>query len=189
MRKQCLAPLVENHMAFNEGAFGVGKAPRDSSNSAWSELRQSPRIRCSGTVELQTEGSEVHLWGTLTDVSLHGCYVEMRDTFAVDTRVYLILKSLGIRIQTRGTVRTSFATLGMGIVFAEIEPGQYQQLQQLVDTLTGRATASKSLAHDSPTTMAVDPIAFLDEVTEFFRKKPLLSRIEFQEIARRVRRP
>lgn len=177
-------------MPFDEGASGIGKAPRDSSNSAWSELRQSPRIRCSGTAELQTEGSEVHLWGTLTDVSLHGCYVEMSDTLPVDTRVYLILKSLGIRIQTRGTVRTSFASLGMGIAFAEIEPGQYQQLQQLVDTFTGSANASKlSSARDIQTTMAIDPIAFLDEVTEFFRKKPLLSRVEFQEIARRVRRP
>jgi hypothetical protein len=182
--------MVENRMPFNEGALGVGKAPLDSSNSAWSELRQSPRIRCSGTVELHAEGSEVHLWGTLTDVSLHGCYVEISDTFPVDTRVYLVLKSLGIRIQTRGTVRTSFASLGMGVAFAEIEPGQYQLLQQLVEALTGNVTASKlGAAREKQPAMAIDPIAFLDEITEFFRKRPLLSRVEFQEIARRVRRP
>jgi preprotein translocase subunit Sss1 len=35
----------------------------------------------------------------------------------------------------------------------------------------------------------VDPRAFLNEITEFFRKNQLLSREEFHEIAKRVRRP
>ena len=54
---------------------------------AWQQRRQSPRFRCSGSVEFRTEGSDVPMWGTLTDISLHGCYVEMNTTFPVDTKV------------------------------------------------------------------------------------------------------
>ena len=62
------------------------------------------------------------MWGTLTDISLHGCYVEMNATFPVDTKVDLVLKSFGIRIHTPGRVRATYPSLGMGICFAEIEP-------------------------------------------------------------------
>ena len=51
----------------------------------FTERREAPRIRCSGSVEFQAPGSEARMWGTLTDISLHGCYVEMTNTFPVDT--------------------------------------------------------------------------------------------------------
>ena len=56
---------------------------------AFKDRRQSPRLRCSGSVEFRAEGSDVRIWGTLTDISLHGCYVEMSTTFPVDARVDL----------------------------------------------------------------------------------------------------
>jgi PilZ domain len=165
----------------------------EAKNLAWNDQRQSPRIRCSGSVEFRTEGSEEHLWGTLTDISLHGCYVEMDSTFAVGTNVYLVMKSLGARIQTRGTVRTSSPSLGMGISFTGMEPGQLQHLQLLLEALSGSNTVPRmGLVREtiSKNTMGtVDSIAFLDEITEFFRRKPLLSREEFHQIAERVRRP
>jgi PilZ domain len=173
-----------------ESAAGIGKAPTDRTSFAWRGMRQSPRIRCSGSVEFRTEGSDEHLWGTLTDISLHGCYVEMSDTFPVDTNVYLVLKSFGLRIQTQGTVRTSFPSKGMGIGFTEIEPGQQTQLNQLLDALTGGKSASTSASPgDKGDLGSVDPIALVDEIKEFFRKKQLLSREEFHQIAKRVRRP
>lgn len=170
---------------------GGGGAPTDATSFAWKELRQSPRLRCSGSVKFRTEGSDVTMWGTLTDISLHGCYVEMHTTFPVDTKVDLVLKSFGIRIQVQGTVRTSYTFLGMGIGFAEIEAGQEMQLKQLLDALTGRSAVSncESAREDGTKNYmgAVDPKAFLDEVTEFFRKNQLLSREEFHQIAKRVR--
>jgi len=133
------------------------------------------------------------MWGTLTDVSLHGCYMEMNTTFPVGTKVDLVLKSFGIRIQARGTVRTSYPFLGMGICFAEIEPGQKLQLTQLLDALAvHNAVSNGGSARESGMKGCmgtVDPRAFLNEITEFFRKNQLLSREEFHEIAKRVRRP
>ncbi len=59
----------------------------------WKERRKSPRIRCSGSAEFVADGSNVRLWGTITDISQHGCYVEMSNTFPIGTKVHLVLKS------------------------------------------------------------------------------------------------
>ena len=104
------------------------------------DRRQSPRLRCSGSVEFRVQGSDVRMWGTLTDISLHGCYVEMNATFPIDTKVGLVMKSFGIRIQTAGRVRATYPSLGMGICFADIEPSEQLQLKQLLTALSGRST-------------------------------------------------
>jgi hypothetical protein len=147
-------------------------------------------------VEFQAEGSEVRMWGTLTDISLHGCYVEMSNTFPVGTKVNLVLKSCGIRIETPGTVRASYPALGMGIALREIAAEQEGHLKQLIAFLSGH----NSVSHGGPVAetrekeennvrsalATADPKALLDEIQQFFQNNHLLSRDEFHEIARRV---
>lgn len=175
----------------DSGSSGNGNASA-TSNSSPSERRRSTRLRCSGSVEFQVLGSEVRMWGTLTDISPHGCYVEMSNTFPVNTRVHLVLKSCGIRVTAVGTVRASYPALGMGICFAEMDPEQQRHLVQLVDKLSGQAaTSNKAPGREAVTqtsTSEPDPKALLAEITEFFRTRPLLSREEFYQIAKRVRR-
>jgi len=172
---------------------GGGEAPAAANSLAWKEKRQSPRLRCSGSAEFRTEASDVRIWGTVTDISLHGCYLEMNTTFPVGTRVDLVLKSFGIRIEAPGTVRASYPFLGMGICFAEIEPVQQIQLKQLLTALSARSGVSNGISTQennmSDILSAADPKAFLDEITEFFQKNQLLSRNEFHQIAKRARRP
>jgi hypothetical protein len=173
-------------------APGGGEAPAAAKSVAWKERRQSPRLRCSGSAEFRTEASDVRIWGTVTDVSLHGCYVEMNTTFPIGTKVDLVLKSFGIRIETPGTVRASYPFLGMGISFAEIEPVQQLHLKDLLAALAGRSAVSNGISAQEnnmkDTLRSADPKAFLDEITEFFQKNQLLSRNEFHQIAKRARR-
>ncbi len=173
-------------------AKGGGRAPADATSIDWTIRRKSPRLRCSGSAEFRAEGSDLHMWGTLTDISLHGCYVEMNTTFPVNTKVDLVLKSFGIRIQAPGTVRVTYPFLGMGIRFAEIEPEQQLQLKQLLAALAGRSAVSKGGSAEEnsmkDTLRSTDPRAFLDEITKFFQRNQLLSREEFHQIAKRVRR-
>ncbi len=174
------------------GAVKGGEAPAAADSVAWIERRQSPRLRCSGSAEVRTKGSDVCKWGTVTDISQHGCYVEMNITFPVGTKVDLVLKSFGIRIETPGEVRASYPSLGMGICFTEIEPVQQMQLKQLLAALTGRSAVSSGISDQENSVKdalaAADPKAFLDEITEFFQKNQLLSRNEFHQIAKRARR-
>jgi hypothetical protein len=169
-----------------------GGAPATANSVAWKERRQSPRLRCSGSAEFRTEGSDVPMWGTVTDVSLHGCYVEMNTTFPVGAKVGLVLKSFGIRIETPGTVRASYPFLGMGICFAEIEPAEQLHLKQLLAALSGRGAVANGISAEEKsvkdTLASADPRAFIDGIAEFFQKKQILSRDEFNEIAKRARR-
>ena len=173
-------------------ARGGGEAPAAANSLAWKERRQSPRLRCSGSAEFRTEASDARMWGTVTDVSLHGCYVEMNTTFPVGTKVDLVLKSFGIRIEAPGTVRASYPFLGMGICFAEIQPVQLMQLKQLLAALSGRSAVSNGIPAQEngmkDTLASADPRVFLVAITEFFQKNQLLSRSEFHQIAKRARR-
>ena len=171
---------------------GGGEAPAAANSLAWKEKRQSPRLRCSGSAEFRTEASDARMWGTVTDVSLHGCYVEMNTTFPVGTKVDLVLKSFGIRIEAPGTVRASYPFLGMGICFGEIEPGQQMQLKQLLAALAGRSGVSNGIPAEQKsgkdTLASADPKSFVEGIAEFFQKHETLSRDEFHQIAKRVRR-
>jgi len=173
-------------------AKGTGRNPEATATPVLKERRQSPRLRCSGSVEFRAEDNNARKWGTLTDVSLHGCYVEMNTTFPVDTRVDLVLKSFGIRIQASGTVRAAYPFVGMGIRFAELDATEKVQLKRLLAALAGRSAASNGGPAEEnsmkETLKAADPRAFLDEIAAFFQKSPLLSREEFHQIAKRVRR-
>jgi hypothetical protein len=175
-----------------DGVAKGGQAPAAADSVAWKERRQSPRLRCSGSAEFRTEGSDVCRWGTVTDISLHGCYVEMNSTFPVGTKVDLVLKSFGIRIETPSEVRASYPFLGMGICFAEIQPVQQLQLKQLLAALAGRSTFSDGMPAEENSVRAAlasaDPKAFLDGIMEFFQKNQTLSRDEFHQIAKRARR-
>ncbi len=138
-------------------------------------------------------GSDVRMRGTLTDISLHGCYVELYTTFPVGTRVDLVLKSFGIRIHTPGTVRATYPFLGMGIRFNDIEIEEHQRLKQLLTALAGQKEFVPSVAADESakkeSVAAADLPAFFEAITEFYQKQQLLSREEFYQIAKRVRRP
>lgn len=166
--------------------------PATADSLGFKERRRSPRFQCSGSAEFWPEGSEVRMWGTLTDVSLHGCYVEMNNTFPSGTRMRLTLEALGVRVCVQGTVRVSYPFLGMGICFSEIEPGQQLQLEQLLAALSGQSSAAISTAAAAPvethSLADVDERTMLDGLTEFFRSNQLLSRKEFYEIANRARR-
>ena len=166
--------------------------PATAGSPSLKERRRSPRFQCSGSAEFWPEGSEVRMWGTLTDVSLHGCYVELNNTFPLGTRMRLTLEALGVRVRVQGTVRVSYPFLGMGICFSEIEPGQQLQLEMLLTVLSGRSSQSDSastpVASSTHSLADVDSKSMLDELTEFFRSNQLLSRKEFYQIANRARR-
>jgi hypothetical protein len=184
----------------NEAAQDAPTTPAAASRivvpatTSFKERRRSPRLQCSGSAEFRPAGSDVRMWGTLTDVSLHGCYVEMNNTFPVGTRVSLTMEALGIRVSVQATVRVSYPFLGMGMCFSEIEPGQQLQLEQLLAALSGQSAMSNSASTDAPDANSthsladVDSKTIVDQLAKFFRDNRLLSRQEFYQIATRSRR-
>jgi hypothetical protein len=158
------------------------------------ERRRSPRYNCRGSVEFRAEGGDVRMWGTLTDISRSGCYVEMTSTFPAGTDVDLGMEVHDIRVRARGRICVSYPFLGMGIAFTEIAPEQEASLQQLLSALTEHPRppiADPGLKEEDGAREAVAaaaPNALLDEIVRFFAVNRLLSREEFIRIARLARR-
>ncbi len=174
---------------LNAGDNPASAQPEMQPSPPYKERRRSPRYHCSGSVEFQAQGSEVRVWGTLTDISLHGCYVEMSATYPVETAARLVLEVLGIQVRVLGSVRVSYPFLGMGIGFTEIEPAQQLQLERLISALAGTSSfASRSPGRDSDLREALktaDPKALINEICRYFIASTSLSREDFLMLARR----
>ena len=157
--------------------------PTESTGSE--ERRRSPRYKCEGSAEFQGGGTDVCTWGTFTDLSLNGCYVEMTATFPVGAMVDLGLELNGWK--SGGEVRVSYPILGIGIAFREVSDDNRVRLHEMVRSLlptarVGVLTAPTASGNSTPAvsqTMVADPAAALQAVVEFFEARQLLTKEEF----------
>lgn len=159
-----------------------------ASASAAPERRSSPRYKCEGSAEFRIEGSEFRTWGTFTDISMNGCYVEMTATFPVGSRVDLSLELHGVRFQAKGEVRVSYPLLGMGIAFTEISERDRACLRDLIEGLALPRLIRESDAsphNNLALPLVVNPAAALQALVEFFEKRGLLTKEEFVQLLRR----
>jgi PilZ domain len=178
------------------GAFAdpETREPEKSATAAGGERRQSPRYKCSGSAKFRVEGSDVRTWGTLTDISQHGCYVELMATFPVGANVDLELELNGIRAQVKGEVRVSYPCLGMGIAFREITDENQLRLLQILRTLMPGDTLATAAASEAPPSdrsapaslpIIVNAPAALQALVDFFEAHAFLSKEEFLRVLRK----
>jgi hypothetical protein len=156
------------------------------------ERRRSPRYKCEGSAEFRVGGTNVRTWGTFTDLSLNGCYVEMTATFPVGAMVDLGLELGGLRAEMRGEVRVCYPFLGIGIAFREVSDENRQRLQEMVRSLLPAArlgisgtTATSAAANTTGSPVVVNPAAALRAVVEFFEARQLLTKEEFLQLLRK----
>jgi len=131
-------PHPHNEQATsNDQALGAA-APAPAAAPVGQERRRSPRFECQGTAAIFAAGGDVSFTGALTNISLHGCYVETTLTLPLDTDVILAIDSLGFRIRAHARVRATYPSTGMGLCFSEMDAEQRAQLGLLVKALWSR---------------------------------------------------
>jgi PilZ domain len=155
------------------------------------ERRRSPRYKCEGSAEFRVGGSDVRTWGTFTDISMNGCYVEMTATFPVGSIVDLGLELKGLRARVSGDVRVSYPLLGMGIAFRDVSPEDQLGIEEMIEQLNPLRAVKRNPEPEEMkpigTAMPVvlDLAAALRALTEFFETRGLLSKEEFIRVLRR----
>jgi hypothetical protein len=155
------------------------------------ERRRSPRYKCEGSAEFRVGGSDVRTWGTFTDISMNGCYVEMTATFPVGSIVDLGLELKGLRARVSGEVRVSYPLLGMGIAFRDVSAEDHLGLEEMIEQLNPLRAVKRNAEPEEMkpvgTAMPVvlDPAAALRALTEFFETRGLLTKEEFVRVLRR----
>jgi PilZ domain len=168
------------------------RPPAEPATTGGSERRQSPRYKCAGSAQFRVQGSDIRTWGTLTDISQHGCYVELMSTFPVGANVDLELELNGIRADVKGEVRVSYPCLGIGIAFREISDENRVRLLEMMRSLSPVAHPGTLAVSEAPSlsTSASLPIivnagAALQALADFFETRAQLTKEEFVRILRK----
>ncbi len=154
--------------------------------------RENTRYKCAGSAEFCSEASSVRTWGTVADISRSGCYIEMAATSPLDSAVNMVLEVDGIRVRAKGIVRTSYALLGMGIAFTEVEDPE--ALDRLLLHLAGDTPSAIAVGTaESPTThsfsIILNPNAALTDLAKFFQVHDTLTRRQFTELLESSQNP
>jgi PilZ domain len=182
-----LRSLKHTHLATPEPPLQEPViAPEGKAAGSPADRRRSERFKCQGSARFRTEEDVVHTYGTLTDVSLHGCYVEMMATSPVGTKVNMLLEVNGIRAAVRGIVRVSYPFLGMGIEFTGLDVPTQQALREMTVSLLPHISAvgpskpaANALAEPLLIPIITDPAAALSAIANFFQDESSLTRQEF----------
>jgi hypothetical protein len=162
-----------------------------TSTPAASERRRAPRFKCEGSAEFRVGGTDVRTWGTFTDLSVHGCYIEMTATFPVGAMVDLVLGLNGFRVSVKGEVRVSYPFLGIGVAFRDISPENERELKAMVGSLMAAQNPASSIAatqpaKGQPSIVAIaTPEVALQTVVDFFQSHSVLTRDEFLQLIRK----
>jgi hypothetical protein len=96
------------------------------------ERRAARRYLCSGGVSIYHPGTKHFMRGTLADLSLNGCYVEMMTPLSISDKVALVLNVKDTEIRATAEVRTSHPGMGMGLKFRDLAEKDKSNLQTLI---------------------------------------------------------
>jgi hypothetical protein len=170
------------------------RPPAEPATTGGSERRQSPRYKCAGSAQFRVQGSDIRTWGTLTDISQQGCYVELMATFPVGAIVDLELELNGIQADVKGEVRVSYPCLGIGIAFREISDENRVRLLQMLRSVSPTDHPEAAAVSEAPSVSTSAPVslpiivnaaAALQALADFFETRALLTKEEFVHILRK----
>ncbi len=113
-------------------------AEKDKQSSGIKEMRRAQRARCCLPAELQIDGSDTPVIGTVVNVSTGGCFVESGAFVGMGTQVRLTVWE-GQNVTVQGKVARSRPGAGFAIEFADMTKESREQIRQLVQTVQARA--------------------------------------------------
>jgi hypothetical protein len=177
-------------------ALAPTQSPRDEPASSSSprpdprgaEKRRSPRFKCDGKAELRQGLNGMRTWATFTDISFHGCYLEIPATYPVGTILQLKLQACGVQIETQGDVRVNYPGFGMGVAFAGMTEANRERLKQILALIPRSSVImSRRPVESSSTVQAQKPSAanhslLAQAVIAHFESQEVLTRGEFLRI-------
>jgi hypothetical protein len=98
------------------------------------ERRKHSRFRCQNPVEIHVQNG-TSFWGTVADLSLGGCYVEMPIPLQVGTKLKIGLWIGQAKVSAEGEVAHRTPGLGIGIKFNQITDQDLDQIRVFLGNL------------------------------------------------------
>ena len=86
------------------------------------ERRRTPRYIFIASAELYEEASDVRVASRVSELSLHGCYLDMMNPFPSGTIILLKIFANELTFQSKARVIYSTSNVGAGVAFLDVEP-------------------------------------------------------------------
>ena len=100
---------------------------------AYQEKRRSPRYPFIASAELIEEKADVRIASRVSELSLHGCYLDMMNPFPMGTLVLVKIAAGDAFFQAKGKIIYSQMNMGAGVSYLQIEPESQAVLERWLD--------------------------------------------------------
>lgn len=100
---------------------------------AYLEKRRSPRYSFIASAELIEEKADVRIASRVSELSLHGCYLDMMNPFPTGTLVLVKISAGDAFFQAKGKIIYSQMNMGAGVGFLQVEPDSQTVLERWLD--------------------------------------------------------
>src|SRR5262249_8770697 len=81
------------------------------------ERRKHPRFPCDTGVRIHPEKGNAGYWGTLSDISVGGCYIFTFSPLPAGQIVTLVIKLENMEVNVGGRIVSSHPGVGLGVAF------------------------------------------------------------------------
>jgi hypothetical protein len=102
-------------------------------DNVYQERRRGPRYQFIATAELIEERADVRIASRVSELSLHGCYLDMMNPFPTGTMVLVKISAGEAFFQAKGKIVYSQMNMGAGVGFTQIDPGSQTVLERWLD--------------------------------------------------------
>jgi hypothetical protein len=86
------------------------------------ERRRTPRFPFFASAELYEEKTDARVVSRVSELGLHGCYLDMMNPFPAGTVILLKITSGEQEFQSKAMVVYSTPNIGAGVAFMDVEP-------------------------------------------------------------------
>src|SRR5713101_3571008 len=114
-------------------SYHVGRSFQPEAAIAYQEKRRSPRYSFIASAELIEEKADVRIASRVSELSLHGCYLDMMNPFPKGTLVLVKIAAGDAFFEARSKIIYSQANMGAGVGFLQIAPGSQVILERWLD--------------------------------------------------------
>jgi hypothetical protein len=97
------------------------------------ERRRTPRYIFIASAELSEEQTDVRVASRVSELSLHGCYLDMMNPFPTGTLVLLKIFAGDLTFQSKARIIYATPNVGAGVVFLDVEPKYVYMLNRWLE--------------------------------------------------------
>ena len=99
----------------------------------YEEKRRSPRYSFIASAELIEERADVRIATRVSELSLHGCYLDMMNPFPKGTLVLVKISAGDAFFEAKSKIVYSQPNMGAGVGFLEVESPSQEVLERWLD--------------------------------------------------------